>query len=87
MYWLQVTVKVKTLSQTSDAIAKRSARVMGEYSIRRQSMSEQIKTSALEKSPASKIQIEVKEIAPQTTRKNTKSLLNVDADGDDIRNE
>ncbi|MBD0344849.1 MAG: hypothetical protein ICV63_08480 [Coleofasciculus sp. Co-bin14] len=50
-------------------------------------MSEQIKTSALEKSPASKIQIEVKEIAPQTTRKNTKSLLNVDADGDDIRNE
>ncbi|HEY9633345.1 MAG TPA: hypothetical protein V6D14_08060 [Coleofasciculaceae cyanobacterium] len=50
-------------------------------------MSDRVQASDLKQSRASKIQIEVKEIAPQTTSKNTKSLLNADADGDDIRNE
>jgi hypothetical protein len=50
-------------------------------------MSEQIKASTLKPARSSKIQIEVKEIAPQTTSKKTTSQLGVDADGDDIRNE
>jgi hypothetical protein len=51
-------------------------------------MSEPFKTLNLKQSRASKIQIEVKEIVPQTTtRKNTTSQLNVDSDGGDLSNE
>ena len=49
-------------------------------------MSEQSKVSAPKPIRASKIQIEVKEIAPQT-RINTTSELGADADGDDLSNE
>jgi len=50
-------------------------------------MSERINASALKQTRTSKIQIEVKEIAPQTTSKNTTSHLGADADGDDLSNE
>jgi hypothetical protein len=50
-------------------------------------MSEPFKTPNLKQSRASKIQVEVKEIVPQTTRKNTTSQLNVDSDGGDLSNE
>ncbi|MCC3512228.1 MAG: hypothetical protein JGK29_25295 [Microcoleus sp. PH2017_17_BER_D_A] len=36
---------------------------------------------------ASKIQVEVKEIAKHATAKNISSALNVDADGSDVTNE
>jgi hypothetical protein len=49
-------------------------------------MSKQFKASAL-KSRASKIQIEVKDIAPQTASKSPTSVLGVDADGSDVSNE
>lgn len=49
-------------------------------------MSEQIKASVLKQTRTSKIQIEVKEITPQTS-KNTASSLGADADGGDISNE
>jgi hypothetical protein len=45
------------------------------------------KTSELEQSRSSKIQIEVKEIAQPTTRKPSRSNPNADADGDDLRSE
>jgi hypothetical protein len=50
-------------------------------------MSEQIKASELKPSRASKIQVEVKDIAPQTTTKSTMLQLSADADGGDISNE
>jgi len=50
-------------------------------------MSKQINGSALKLSRASKIQVEVKEIAKHTTAKNSSSMLNVDADGSDVSNE
>lgn len=50
-------------------------------------MSERIQPLELKQARPSKIQIEVKEIAPQTTSKNTTSVLGTDADGSDIRNE
>jgi hypothetical protein len=49
-------------------------------------MSEQFKASALNQSRASKIQIEVKEIA-KPTKKNTTSTYSADADGSDVSNE
>jgi hypothetical protein len=49
-------------------------------------MSEQIKASELKQFRASKIQLEVKDVAPQTT-KNTMLQLSADADGGDISNE
>lgn len=49
-------------------------------------MSEQIKATELKQSRASKIQIEVKNIAQPTT-KNTILQLSADADGGDISNE
>ena len=60
---------------------------MGDYYIQRHSMSEHIKVSFLKQTRASKIQIEVKEIAPQTLSKNTTSQLGADADGSDLSNE
>ncbi len=60
---------------------------MGDYYIRRHSMSEQSNVSTLKQTRASKIQIEVKEITPQTLSKNTTSQLSVDADGSDFSNE
>ena len=60
---------------------------MGDYYIRRHRMSEHIKVSALKQTRASKIQIEVKEIAPQTLSKNITSQLGSDADGSDFSNE
>ncbi len=60
---------------------------MGDYYIRRHSMSEQINVSALKQTRASKIQIEVKEIAPQRIHKNTTSQLGADADGSDSNDE
>ena len=62
-------------------------RKMGDYYIRRHSMSEQINVSALKQTRASKIQIEVKEIAPQAINKNTTSQLGTDADQSDLSNE
>ncbi len=59
---------------------------MGDYYLWRQCMSKQFKASAL-KSRASKIQIEVKDIAPQTASKSPTSVLGVDADGSDVSNE
>jgi hypothetical protein len=50
-------------------------------------MSDQIKASELKQSRASKIQIEVKNVAPQTTSKNSMLQLSADADGGDISNE
>ena len=50
-------------------------------------MSEQIKASVLKQTRTSKIQIEVKEITPQTISKNTASALGADSDGGDISNE
>lgn len=50
-------------------------------------MSEQIKASDLKQSRASKIQIDVKEIVPQATTKNTMLQLSADADGGDVSNE
>ena len=50
-------------------------------------MSEQFKSEALKQSRVSKIQVEVKEITPQTRKKNATSQLNVDADGSDLSNE
>jgi hypothetical protein len=50
-------------------------------------MSQQINATALTQSRASKIQVEVKEIAKQVTAKNISSHLNVDADGSDVSNE
>jgi hypothetical protein len=50
-------------------------------------MSERIQALDLKQARPSKIQIEVKEIAPQATSKDTTSHLGTDADGDDIRNE
>ncbi len=50
-------------------------------------MSKQINGSALKLSRASKIQVEVKEIAKHVTTKNSSSMLNVDADGSDVSNE
>ena len=50
-------------------------------------MSKQINGSALKLSRASKIQVEVKEIADRVAAKNTSSHLNVDADGSDVTNE
>lgn len=46
-------------------------------------MSEPIKFSSLKPTRASKIQIEVKEIAPQGMRKKTTSQLSADPDGSD----
>ena len=60
---------------------------MGDYCIRRYSMSEQINVSALKPTRASKIQIEVKEIARQRIHKNTTSHLGADADGSDSNDE
>lgn len=50
-------------------------------------MSEQIIVSTPKQTRASKIQIEVKNIAPQTMSKKTTSGLGVDADGSDLSNE
>ncbi|TAG66139.1 MAG: hypothetical protein EAZ19_17920 [Oscillatoriales cyanobacterium] len=50
-------------------------------------MSKAINGSALKLSRASKIQVEVKEIAKHATAKNISSALNVDADGSDVTNE
>lgn len=50
-------------------------------------MSEQTNVSALKQTRASKIQIEVKELAPQMLSKNTTSQLGADADGSDFTNE
>lgn len=50
-------------------------------------MSKQINKTALTQTRASKIQVEVKEIAKLVTAKNISSHLNVDADGDDVSNE
>jgi hypothetical protein len=50
-------------------------------------MSKQINGSALKQSRASKIQVEVKEIAKHGTPKNISAHLNVDADGSDVSNE
>lgn len=60
---------------------------MGDYYIWRHTMSEQIKASAFKPARASKIQIEVKEVAPQTAIKNATSHLGADADGGDLSNE
>ena len=60
---------------------------MGDYYIWRDRMSEQINVSALKQTSASKIQIEVMEIAPQTMKKNNTSQLGADADGSDLSNE
>jgi hypothetical protein len=46
-------------------------------------MSQQFKASDLKQARASKIQIEVKEIAQPATAKNTSSQFSADADGDD----
>ena len=56
---------------------------MGDYCIGRHSMSEQINVSALKPTRTSKIQIEVKEVAPPRIHKNTTSQLGADADGSD----
>ncbi len=50
-------------------------------------MSQQINATTLTQARASKIQVEVKEIAKQVTTKNISSHLNVDADGSDVSNE
>jgi hypothetical protein len=50
-------------------------------------MSKQINATTLTQSRASKIQVEVKEIANRPTAKNLSSHLNVDADGSDVSNE
>ncbi|MEG4571591.1 hypothetical protein QUA56_02510 [Microcoleus sp. N3A4] len=50
-------------------------------------MSKQIDGSTFKQSRASKIQVEVKEIAKQVTAKNLSSHLNVDSDGSDVSNE
>lgn len=60
--------------------------LMGDSIIWRQFMSEQIKATELKQFRASKIQIEVKDVVPQTT-KNTMLQLSADADGGDISNE
>jgi hypothetical protein len=49
-------------------------------------MSTKIDGSALKLSRASKIQVEVKEIAKHTTAKNISAHLNADADGSDVSN-
>lgn len=60
-------------------------RLMGDSIIWRQFMSEQIKATELKQSRASKIQIEVKNVAQPI--KNTTLQLSADADGGDISNE
>lgn len=50
-------------------------------------MSQQINGSALKLSRASKIQVEVKEIAKHSTAKNISARLNVDSDGSDVSHE
>ena len=50
-------------------------------------MSKQINATTLTQARASKIQVEVKEIAKQVTTKNISAHLNVDADGSDVSNE
>lgn len=50
-------------------------------------MSTQINETTFKQSRASKIQVEVKEIAKQVTAKNISSHLNVDADGSDVSNQ
>ncbi|MCU0541746.1 MAG: hypothetical protein MUE44_06090 [Oscillatoriaceae cyanobacterium Prado104] len=50
-------------------------------------MSQQINGSALKLARASKIQVEVKEIAKHATAKNISASLNVDSDGSDVSHE